>query len=566
METDFKPKRRADRDVVAYAEFTGLRNDVATERFDATDLAVADNVTLDRSRRLARRAGATRCSGLPAHSLWSEGESAMFVSGTDLRRIDYTLAVTPVSSGLSGAPVSFARGGDTVYFSDGTTPRAIGAAGVRSWGLEVPPALFVVPTAGNLVPGRYGLAYTYLRSDGQESGASETVFADVPAGGGLQLTTIDALDPDVVAKRVFMTTPDGEVLLHVAYLSKGTNTYVPKAVEIFEANEPLTTQFMGPPPAGQLVAYYRGRMFVAQGRFLYPSEPFAYELFDQRNYIELDDDITMLAPLEDRSGDASGFFVGTRKSSGIIAGSDPATFSYVAKSSFGVVQGALAYIDGALFDKGQYGARELPMWLSTEGLCLGTPGLDVTNLTRDRYTFATGGAGAALFDPTNQSFVAVSEGHSAIVMNTSTLTLTTFSNYGYNSFARVGPRLVGASGAGLFELVGDTDAGAPIHAQVSFGTTDFGSTFLKGLDRLYIGYRSSTGLVVKVVTEGTNWNLYEMPATSTNELATQRVKTGRGLAARYWQFSLANVDGADFAIDTVDVKSVQLGRRINGRA
>lgn len=563
MDKNFKPKRRADRDVIAYAEFTGLRNDVASERFDATDLAVADNVNLDDSRRIVRRAGATRVVNLPVRSLWARGDKALCAAGLGLYEVNPDLSMTQIGQVGPGS-LAYERVGDTIYINDGASPRALDGGALRTWGLDVPPAPMVTLAGGNLTPGQYAIATTYVRADGQESGASEAQFVDVIAG--LQITLIGSLDPAVTEQRVYMTVPNGETLMHVATLLAGTTTYLPVAADIAAANEPLKTNFMGPPPPGRLVAYYRGRMFVAQGRYLYPSEPFAYELFDQRNYIEMDGDITMLAPIEDRSGEASGFFIGTTKSCGILAGSGPDTFSYVTKTDYPAVLGALDYIDGALFGEGELGARPLPVWLTTQGLCMGMPSLEVNNLTRSRYTFpaAGAGAGAALFD--GNYFIAVSSGNPAIVMNAQNETLTTYSSFDYESFARVHGRMVAASSAGLFELVGDTDAGQPIAAQVAFGTTDFGSTFMKGLDRLYIGYRASTGLVVRILTEGTHWNLYEMPATSANDLASQRVKTGRGLAARYWQFALANVGGADFEIDTVDVKSTQLARRVNGRA
>lgn len=567
MPTEFKPKRRADRDAVTYAEFSGLRNDIAPERFDATDLAVANNVTLDKSRRIARRAGATRRVNMPAHSLWAAGDQALYVSADALYRLSAALVPTLLRNGMSGAPVSYARAGDSVYFNDGVVSGVIEAGAARSWGMAVPQVAANV-AVGDLTPGTYGFTATYLRADGQESGAPGAAFGTLAAGQSFTITVPASIDPDVVGKRIYLTTPDEEALYCAATLDNTGAAYTPSAADIAAMNEPLITQFMGPAPAGQLVAYYKGRMFVAVGDVLYPSEPFAYELFDLRNYIQLDGPITLLAPMEDQSGEGSGFFIGTTKSCGVLAGSDPAEFKYTPKTEYGAVQGALAFVDGSLFLEGELGARSLPLWLTTEGICAGMPSLEVSNLTRSRYGFATGAAGAAYFDPDASMFVAVTgaAGGTAIALQTENQTLTSFSNYGYNSFARVGGKNLAASAAGLFELVGEDDNGLPIPGTVTLGTTDFGSTFVKTVDRLYVGYRSKADITLRVTTDDEHDNSYTLPVSDQTELATQRVKVGKGLAGRYWQFTLQNLDGADFAFDTIDVKTAKLARRINGRA
>jgi hypothetical protein len=273
----------------------------------------------------------------------------------------------------------------------------------------------------------------------------------------------------------------------------------------------------------------------------------------------------MLAPMEDKSGDASGFFIGTTKSCGILFGTGPESFGYMPKTDYGAVQGALAYVDGALYLDGSLGARPLPMWLTTQGLCSGLPNLEINNLTRSRYTFPISPTGAAMFDSLANTFVAVSGTNPAIVMQIENQTLTTYTEFGYNSFARFAGKNLAASGAGLFELAGNDDNGLPISGTVTFGTTDFGSAFTKIIDRLYVGYRSQADMVLRIRTDDEDVNYYTLPISDQVGLATQRVKPGKGLTGRYWQFTLQNLDGTDFTIDTVDVKSAQLTRRVNGR-
>lgn len=561
--TDFKPKQRADRDVTCFTEFTGLRNDIPPERFDRTDLVVANNVVLNKARSLQRRAGSTLRRAGAAHSLWAAGADALVGAGPTLLRLDPALVPTQLTNALSGAPISYARAGDNVYFSNGHDTGVALASSVRSWGLAVPP-LLATSVAGDLTPGRYLVSATYVRLDGQESGAADVEMIEVELGESVMLSVPPSADSGVTTTRFYMSTPDEEVLYHVGSTNDGV-LFIPTAADIAAMNEPLTTQFMGPPPAGQLVTYFKGRMFVAVGDVLYPSQPFAYELFDLRDYIQLDAPITMLAPLEDK-GESAGLFIGTTTSTGVLMGASPEDFAYVAKADYGVVQGALTFVDGALFMEGAAGARLLPAWLSKQGICVGMPGMDIMNVTRERFTFSVGDTGAALFDPVSNTFVGVSAGCPAVAMHSETLTLTTFTEYGYNSFARVGGKSLGASAAGLFELAGDDDNGLPINATITLPPTDFGSSFVKAIDRLYVGYRSQADMVMQAVIDGDASFIYTLPVSAQPGLATQRIKLGRGLSGRYWQFTINNLDGTGFTLDTVDVKVNRLERRINGRA
>jgi hypothetical protein len=564
--TDFRPKQRADKDVITFCEFTGVRNDTTPERFTNNDLVVANNVVLDNARSLARRAGSTMRYGGAAHSVWASEGDALFAVDAHLYRFDANLVPTLLTANLSGAPISYARAGDNVYFTNGVQTGVALASSVRSWGLEVP-ALLAAKSHSDLAPGRYLVSATYVRSDGQESGAAGATPVTINPGDGVQLSCPPALEPDVVAVRFYMSTANEEVLYHLATADVRAATFSPMQANIDAMNEPLETQFLQAAPAGQLVAYFKGRMFVACGDVLYPSQPFAYELFDLRDYIQLDGPITMLAPFEGAGG--SGFFIGTTKSTGVLLGESPEDFKYVPKADYGVVQGALAFVDGSLYTDGAFGACMLPVWLSRQGICLGTPSLDVTNITRDRYIFDTGAVGAAMYDPDTNQWIAHSGLNSAIVMNTETLTLTTFTEYGYNSFARAFGCNLAARADGLFELVGDDDNGLPINATVQLPTVDFGTSFVKVIERLYVGYRSLAEMVMRVrVDEAPSEfdNVYVLPVASQPGLATQRLKVGKGLAGRYWTFTVNNLDGTGFTLDTIDVKMNRLERRVNGRA
>lgn len=146
------------------------------------------------------------------------------------------------------------------------------------------------------------------------------------------------------------------------------------------------------------------------------------------------------------------------------------------------------------------------------------------------------------------------------VVNLDSNASTTYSNYDYNSFARIGDRFYGASDFGLFELAGDDDAGEPIEASISLGKLDFGTKALKTISEAYVGMAGEAELYVKVIAEGRAF-IYKARGFGP-DLKQRRVEVGRGLSASYHTVELFNKDGADFEIDSVLFRVADLKRKI----
>jgi hypothetical protein len=410
MAENLSPQR--DQDVVTYEAFTGLRNEVTPERFGPEDLSYANNVDLDKTGRLSRRTGYTSVLAGAMHSLWADDQQqiCLFAQGNQLKSLSATYSAVPVAT-LQGVgnPVSYERVSDRVYYSNGVDTGILENGVVRSWGMAVPSLPGAAATVGAMPAGTYQYVMTYVRADGQESGASLAGLITVPDVSGVAFALPVPADPGVASKILYLSTPDGEVLYLAALLSAATTQYTYTG-DTAELNLPLVTQFMGRAPAGQLIAFYRGRMFVAVGDTLYWSAGFGYEQFDLREYLQLDGRITLLAPMTDKeiteNARSSGFFVGTDRSCGVLVGSDPKDFQYVPKIAYGAISGALDYVDGSLFGDDASGGRALPMWLSTQGICIGMPDMQVKNLTRSKFGFTATGQGAALFQPGPNRFIA----------------------------------------------------------------------------------------------------------------------------------------------------------------
>ena len=403
-----------DQDTIRFEKFSGLRNDRPVERFEHDDLAIGTDIDIDNSGAISRRPGFTQLLAGAYHSLWSDNATCLVVNAGVLNSASASFALTPLKVLNSAlAHLWYSKINDRIYFSSEYDNGIFENGVARSWGIAVPPTPGVSVTVGSLVAGTYQFALTYMRVDGQESGAALAgtgtvglsgagVAAGSDGGYGFNFALPVSTDSGVVTKNLYLSTPNGEVLYWAASVPNAqmTTSYTGDTLEL---NTPLLTQFLGPAPQGQLIGYYRGCMLVARGNVLYYSEPFAYELFDLRKNIQMDGRITMIAMMEDKErqgeteGMASGLFIGTDRSCGVLIGKEAGGFQYVPKVDYGAVEGAVAYVDGSLYGDDSLGARLLPMWLTTQGICVGMPDMVITNLTRTKYSIPAGGKGAALF-------------------------------------------------------------------------------------------------------------------------------------------------------------------------
>jgi hypothetical protein len=139
--------------------------------------------------------------------------------------------------------------------------------------------------------------------------------------------------------------------------------------------------------------------------------------------------------------------------------------------------------------------------------------------------------------------------------------ISTYSNFPFNSLAEFNGQYYAAAEDGIYRLFSsDTDQGQPIQATIRTLLFDFIKTNLKSFQTAYLGWTSSGDLYLKLRTTGPTGALTE--TIYRVESNASRVKIGKGLRSRYWQFELVNIDGADFDLDTIEFHPVLLTRRV----
>lgn len=143
-------------------------------------------------------------------------------------------------------------------------------------------------------------------------------------------------------------------------------------------------------------------------------------------------------------------------------------------------------------------------------------------------------------------------------MNTRTGAVTEYTNYAFNSFARLGNTYLGATKDGLYELIGDNDAGTSIIADLKSGMVQFAGAHLASFKAAYIAARGGGNFVLRIYTGDGNQYDY---AVSADSMKTARIDMGKGIRARYFAFELLST-GQDFDLESLEFVPLVAKRRV----
>jgi hypothetical protein len=369
---------------MSYYEVTvekGIRNDVGPERFDDGDMIYGRNVDLDESGKIQRRLGTAVVQAGAAHSAWSKNEKAtegFFVQGGSLKRILPDGSVSTVAS-IAGGRVAYVNINERTYWTDGLTSGIVNQGVNQSFGIVPPDAVTPQSGLGNLPAGTYLCTMTFVDEVGVESGAPVSSSITLGADSALAFSGLPvSSNPRIVARNLYVSAPNGDMPMLTAILDN-TATAVTIS-ELPEQSVPVRTQFMGPPPAGQILGYHNGRCYVGRGPFLFYSQPFEYELFDLRSgFIAFSTDVQTFAAVRD------GIYVGTIDKTVFLNGLNPEEFGQIPIAPYGTILGTEKEVRPDALNA-QFGATDkVVLWMSRWGVVAGMNGGTTKNLTVDRY-------------------------------------------------------------------------------------------------------------------------------------------------------------------------------------
>lgn len=157
------------------------------------------------------------------------------------------------------------------------------------------------------------------------------------------------------------------------------------------------------------------------------------------------------------------------------------------------------------------------------------------------------------------SYFGVDGEYTGWAMNTRTSAVTEYSNYQFNSFARMGNIYLGASADGLYELRGDDDSGEDVASLLRGGFMRFGGTKLSRLKAAYIAMRApNSEVLLKIETADGLEYVYQI---DTRSMRNSKVDMGKGQRAVYFTYELQTI-GQDFDLDTIEFVPIVMQRRV----
>ncbi len=145
-------------------------------------------------------------------------------------------------------------------------------------------------------------------------------------------------------------------------------------------------------PAGHMIEYYEGRMYVARGGVIIPSEPYDFNRTIQRkDFIMFPGRISLMKAVDD------GLYVGYGSGTGFIAGRKPKEFVFKPLTSYDAVPYTGVSVDAELVSGDQPLSGKAVLWESTKGPCLGLNGGVFFNLALNTYSPPDGYEGVSIY-------------------------------------------------------------------------------------------------------------------------------------------------------------------------
>jgi len=377
---------------VKITEFLGINNVGSQEDVRLQDFQHALNVDVTNAKKFRRRPGDELLLACDPHSLFSDGVYRYYREGTALKRLNSDNSSDTLRNDLvSGNHLTTFTVNGLTYYSDGVYTGVIDNGASRSWGLEVPATPVAVNAAGELPTGLYQVQLTYVRNDGQESGSSVTTRVNV-VDGGVSITNIPtSSDSTVTHVNVYLSAADGETLWRILSLENGTATASYRG-DGSNRSVPLRTQNLKPPRPCNLIQFFNGRLFMAEGGAVWHTEKYNFELVDlSKNFMPFEGTATMVAPV------TNGVWIGSDRKTVYISMEDPMDgMKVIDKADYGVISGTAAPIDGDAVLNGNVVTGGAWIWATSEGFCVGGNEGIFINLTSGRYEMPFGHQGMGI--------------------------------------------------------------------------------------------------------------------------------------------------------------------------
>jgi hypothetical protein len=148
-------------------------------------------------------------------------------------------------------------------------------------------------------------------------------------------------------------------------------------------------------------------------------------------------------------------------------------------------------------------------------------------------------------------------------MNAVTNAVWFYENYGFNAYAEFAGMYLATGAGGLYQIeTGSLDATAEIPATFSTGSLAVGGPVQSRVSEVVVAGKFDGDMVVALATNGGDAVEYTLTPYKTGFDHQCRVNPGKGARGKYWQLTVSNTGGGDFAIDTISLDVAQSARRV----
>lgn len=330
---------------VELTKFAGLNNVLPPDRTPEQYLKEAINVDIDKSGGIHKRPGYKLKISGNFHSVWGENNNFLAVKDNYLVRINndfttYSISPYNYDSRISYSSVDFSS---DVYFVSQDMQGHIVGNSLYPFGYIAPqvPILTEVSGTGNLTEGLYQVSLTYVSNIGEESGARKAEQITISDGSHIQVSNIRASSESTITKiRIYCSTPNGQTLYLVGEIPNSDGSFTIGDVHTTGVT-PLKSFNMYPAPKGDIIRYFKGRMWIADGNVLWYSSPYSFNWWNlQSDFFSFESEITELMPVE------NGIWVGTENTLYYLAGKNPEEMYLINPEPVSVVRNTGQKISG----------------------------------------------------------------------------------------------------------------------------------------------------------------------------------------------------------------------------
>ena len=151
--------------------------------------------------------------------------------------------------------------------------------------------------------------------------------------------------------------------------------------------------------------------------------------------------------------------------------------------------------------------------------------------------------------------------YSTYSLSPETKGLTTYTNYNFDGSCETskGDYLFYNS-QGIYKYGGKYDDGENIKMRLLTAASSFGTSSLKNIPSIYLGYSAEAGIILKVRVDDKGTYVYKLNK-NTNNLQVNKVAVGKGLLGKYFQFELISEEGY-LSLDKIKFSPLIVNRKL----